>query len=27
MTPTPSLRAFWQRAGFAELTLKEMIAR
>ena len=27
MTPTPALRAFWQRVGFAELTLNEMIAR
>ena len=27
ISPTPSLRAFWQRVGFGDLTLQEMIAR
>ena len=27
LQPTPTLRAFWQRATFGEMTLKELIAR
>ena len=27
ISPMPSLRAFWQRVGFGDLTLQEMIAR
>ena len=27
LQPTPTLRAFWQRAGFAEMTLQDALAR